>query len=98
MSIRTIHFLSLKLYINFENNTGKRNTFMAVFSTIIALCSIACAAWYTLVLINAKNSGTYSFLSATYLSLIIIWVSEVCGLAGSIVSYFYIDHERVREE
>ena len=28
MSIRTIHFLSLKLYINFENNTGKRNTFM----------------------------------------------------------------------
>ncbi len=87
--------------INIFNALGfssKRNTFMAVFSTIIALCSIACAAWYTLVLINAKNSGTYSFLSATYLSLIIIWVSEVCGLAGSIVSYFYIDHERVREE
>lgn len=86
--------------INIFNALGfnsKRNMFMAIFSTVITIIAILCAAWYTLLLIQAKAEINYAFTSSTYLSLIIVWVSEICALAGSILSYFFIDKDREKE-
>lgn len=86
--------------VNIFNALGfnsKRSLFMAVFATIIAVFSIVCSAIYTALFLLAKSDGTYAFIGATYTSLIIIWVSELCGLAGAILSYFFIDHNREKE-
>lgn len=82
--------------INIFNAFGfssKRSWFMAIFSSCITVLLLGSCVWYTILFI--QNGA--AFVSDIVLSLIVVWVSSVCSLAASVLTYFFIDHNREKE-
>lgn len=79
--------------------SSKRSLFMAIFSTIITILLVACVAWYTMALIKHSQDpvSTYKFTTDSYISLVVVWFSAACAVVASVLTYFFIDHNRVKD-